>query len=345
MIALDPLRCLLTDHTQSGCEACLQACAQEAFTLRRNNRLALDPERCNGCGGCIGGCPSEALSLEGFDENHFTLLFIQSQQTTLSCRHNTPCLAAFSPEHLVVMALRKERPFSCDLASCEGCSSDPEGHLLKLIHSRIEVANDLLKQLDHPHLIATEASRQASDRRSFFTKLLHRAAQSRVTPEQPLKSVSHHKTPTPKRQLLLANTLKPYQKSHPEATSPLFGHIELNQEACTGCQECARFCPTGALLMQNPQGHLQLTPESCVRCTICSLVCQEKAITAKRSATLESWQQPRTLAAFEWRNCAQCGTFFAAKADQTHCRPCGEFVVEFGDMFTQERNRKAREPR
>ncbi len=337
MIIFDRLNCLRTDHTSAACSACMEACSEEAFVLK-GNRLTLLADRCNGCGGCLGGCPSEAIALEGFDENHFSLLFAKSTQESLSCRHNTPCLAVFSGDHLAVMALRKRDGFSCNLSQCEGCQSDPEGHLKAAITARIDQANDLLKQLEHPHTITTQTQANSSDRRSFFAKLLHKAAQSQTAPEKRLVGVSNHATPTPKRRLLLANTLREYASTHPDVTSGLFGHVTLDEAACEGSQACARICPTRAIKMTGEQ--LSIDPAACIQCGLCEMVCPQKAITAQSTATLLEWLTPRTLAAFKWQTCAQCGTYFVAKAHQHYCRPCGDFVADFGNMFAQEYTRK-----
>ena len=334
MIEFERLRCLRTDHTGSECDACIEACATDAFVLK-GKRLNFHADRCTTCGGCVGGCPTEAIAIDGFDENHFTLLF--GQKSTLSCRENTPCLAVFGAEHLVVMALKSEGEIRCDLAHCQGCVSDPKGHLHQHITDRITQANTLLQSLGLSASLVASNEKPASDRRNFFGKLLSHATRAAVRPEHKPQAVSNHATPTPKRRILLANALEAFIADQGAVQSPLFAHISIDPDRCTGCQECVRFCPTKALSITGEQAHLAIEPLSCIGCMLCDLVCKDQAILPLQDSSLAQWMQPRTLVAFEWKSCQQCGAIFAAKADQPHCRPCSDFIADgFGDMFAQE---------
>jgi len=57
---------------------------------------------------------------------------------------------------------------------------------------------------------------------------------------------------------------------------PLF-HYEIDAEACTGCQSCARKCPQDAISGEKKQPH-QLDQTKCIKCGICYDACKFGAI-------------------------------------------------------------------
>ncbi|MBI5590291.1 MAG: 4Fe-4S binding protein [Deltaproteobacteria bacterium] len=57
---------------------------------------------------------------------------------------------------------------------------------------------------------------------------------------------------------------------------PLF-HYEIDAEACTGCQSCARKCPQEAIAGEKKQPH-QLDQTKCIKCGICYEACKFDAI-------------------------------------------------------------------
>ncbi len=66
------------------------------------------------------------------------------------------------------------------------------------------------------------------------------------------------------------------------------GYIEIDREACKGCQLCVSFCPKGIICIAgkaNAAGYLPAEfkrDESCTGCAICGLVCPEVAIEVYR---------------------------------------------------------------
>jgi NADH:ubiquinone oxidoreductase subunit F (NADH-binding)/(2Fe-2S) ferredoxin len=57
---------------------------------------------------------------------------------------------------------------------------------------------------------------------------------------------------------------------------PLF-HYEIDQEACTGCQSCAKRCPQEAISGEKKKPH-QLDQAKCIKCGICYDACKFGAI-------------------------------------------------------------------
>lgn len=61
----------------------------------------------------------------------------------------------------------------------------------------------------------------------------------------------------------------------------LWGHVVIDPAACTSCQMCATFCPTGALRkFQDPDGTFSVEhgPADCAKCRLCANICPAGAI-------------------------------------------------------------------
>ena len=61
-----------------------------------------------------------------------------------------------------------------------------------------------------------------------------------------------------------------------------YGEVEFNYDTCTGCGNCARVCPSNAILMveKNPE-MLPRKENVCMFCGACMALCQEDAIRMK----------------------------------------------------------------
>lgn len=335
MLKFDRYLCLISDHMGASCRACIESCYAGAFSVK-GGRIRFEEKLCTGCGGCVGGCPAEAMALEGFDEDHFALVFAQANQTRLSCKENTPCLAVFDAEHLAVMVLRSKRSIECDLSHCAACESNSQNRLLTRIQTRIDHTNDLLIQLGAKERIETRAQSADPLRRGFFKKLLSGAAQAAVTPETAHKPVDTAVTPVPKGRILLQNTLRDYPAQTLLAlNSPLIAGRAVN-DACTACGECVRICPTRALSWETNGAALLLENRRCIDCDLCGTVCKTAAIfrPEKTDAAAYAGFDKTALIRFAFRECDTCGTPFAAAPGVTTCRPCADYAQDFGNMFT-----------
>lgn len=57
--------------------------------------------------------------------------------------------------------------------------------------------------------------------------------------------------------------------------------IALNQEACTGCRDCANVCPHGVIEMRDKKAFL-IAEDRCIECGACQLNCHYDALTVTK---------------------------------------------------------------
>jgi len=63
----------------------------------------------------------------------------------------------------------------------------------------------------------------------------------------------------------------------------------VNEEKCTGCAKCNRWCPTGAARVEN--GKNRIDPEKCIGCGECTATCPEQAIAINWKTTPDVIQE------------------------------------------------------
>ena len=76
-----------------------------------------------------------------------------------------------------------------------------------------------------------------------------------------------------------AETGAPPAPVEPLPAGAPFGHILVDQAACTLCMACVSTCPAGALLDGQESPALRLVEANCVQCGLCESACPENAIT------------------------------------------------------------------
>ena len=106
----------------------------------------------------------------------------------------------------------------------------------------------------------------------------------------------------------------------------------VDDASCSGCQLCARFCPTGALnylwgeMDEVVVFNLTFHPALCLDFNICVAVCPEDAIRVEKSVRLGDLLTPErdVLMAGYLEPCERCGTLTCRRPadDQTLCYVC-----------------------
>jgi ferredoxin len=92
--------------------------------------------------------------------------------------------------------------------------------------------------------------------------------------------------------------------------------VELDEQACSLCEVCARQCPTAALRIEKSADAIGLifAPGLCNGCPqgdSCQQICPEKAIVVKESPEPPADAEPVLLLQGQMIQCAYCGERFA----------------------------------
>ncbi len=339
---------LLDAETCVGCGVCLRVCPTDAFAQKLHPETKLTAMR--------GELPA--------DEN-LTLVCPQHPTPGHSAAPgryailHQRCLAAFSPQQLLALSLEGQRQVWLSDEVCQQC---PLGALHQDIVETAEAANQMLTSFGHPqaiHLLSEthaaphpmhilDGAAPAVSRRGFF-RSLGKLAQQRVdeaaahaaaplfAPGAPVDQRLPYHTPASLQRLnqslaQLAAAGEPTPDAHLDAAALPWATVQVEAASCSGCQLCARFCPTGALnyLWGEVDGHtifnLTFHPALCLDCGICTAVCPENAIHITHGAPAQALlaSEPALLHAGYLEPCQRCGALTARRPgdNQALCFVC-----------------------
>ena len=244
-----------------------------------------------------------------------------------------PCLACLSPEFwTVVLSENIQVKVACDLSYCAGCERAGENAEMLYSHA-IQTAEEWASEKigfsevipEKEALMEGLAKPDELDRRSAFTNIIEdvgdiatgkrrlrnsEVLQRFVERRERSKALAQlrfaegdllndfaptgrvRKIMIPKRQMLLEAIA-----AHPEIAKniPVFV-ARVDQERCTGNQDCLSACPTGALSPHPDTGKRSQDLRYCIGCGICTDACPNTAITLEEttaeSLLVDQSQQP-----------------------------------------------------
>jgi len=339
----DYFKCLRSEFAKNACSLCIDICPEEAMVFDRK-RLTLDANRCTGCTACMGVCPTQAFSSELFDADRFVLEFAAKEGPTVSCKENVPCLAALSGEHYIALALRKEGEVVCDLAHCEECGVNREGKMFAVIEGMLDEADRFLEAAGSPKRVGRlyEAKEQENyeSRRALLRKLAGVAKEAgEAASMAELMAGSDERQPL--KRILLKSSLKMSAEGFADDTvvKGEFSFVvgkRIDETTCTNCQECAMFCPTGAMSTLQDNTGIIFQVGKPIQCGICNEVCQPRAIDDKTYFDLVDFAFDRMalLVKHTLEICEECKVAFPYKGGEKICDRCRDFKANFSDLFT-----------
>ena len=317
---LDAERCV-------NCGLCLHVCPTEVFTQRGAPETATAQTVALTSGEAIAlVCPQHA------DPGH------TRAPVSAVVRHKR-CLAALSVSHLLELSDGGRRTLWLDDSPCAAC---PIGQVQSAIVRTATAANQLLQAFGRAPAIRTcrhhadalleapvqrrviEGDRPELSRRHFFGALGHLArrtaataiAESLPAPQPGGARTVEQRLPhrIPPQRMRLFRRLKRLGTAAdtPISTATIpFANVLVNEEACSACKLCARFCPTGALhFAADEEGFaLYFKPAICIDCGLCAVACPEDAVRfaaeiAPQALVADSWER---LASGRLAPCVTCG--------------------------------------
>ena len=368
-LIFDASRCVRSVTKFSECTKCVDICPVQTLTIAENNLPAFVPSACVDCGGCLGVCPTESFKLKDFDATEFFFEFAAEPSPFISCRVNVPCIMALSTEHLIALALVKEKPLILDIGHCHTCPyKEP---LYANILKSVEEANYLLEAIESGKRIEVEAiaaqeqgvddNVDQSDRRAFLERLsLKGAIQSKVQFEELVEGASDEMR---EHALGLAEIARIRQKELPDKRKILFTALKraprprryhtiaeedisfasqkfIDMETCTNCQMCYRICPTGALSSDAKNSKIFFDAMMCVKCRACHDTCEPDSLKLQPTFELKEFFEPtqRLLASFPLVRCDECGTHFTSIRGERVCPRCAVEEEEAMQLWGWRRN-------
>lgn len=79
----------------------------------------------------------------------------------------------------------------------------------------------------------------------------------------------------------------------PEIDTRLFGSVSIDTQACSSCNMCTVFCPTGALRKselvpaEGEGSFLEFSAADCVQCNLCADACLKSCLTVNSTVSTE----------------------------------------------------------
>ena len=293
VLALDPERCV-------ACGACTTVCPTEALIPLE----PLDDDLASHVASAVAAAEGRAV---------FACARIASKRLGDPAKFaEVPCLARMEESVLLELAARGVDDILLVDGTCATCKFRAT---VPGIDATVASANMLMAAqgsdicvkrasvFPDDMLLEDQKSLLSASRRGFFTQAKSTALDAaEKTVEVAFIKKDSAATPTLRDRLRLsdAGTLpqfNPVRRMHvldamdslgasvvPEIDTRLFGSVQIDAEACSSCNMCAVFCPTGALAksdLRPEEGEgsfLEFSASDCVQCNLCADACLKQCL-------------------------------------------------------------------
>ena len=253
-----------------GCRACVDVCPQDAYRWQAG-RIAYDKDACVPCGRCVTSCPAGAIenpavtaamlevqirALVDSSDGSIGIQFVCSRGAVDPRRGwldiEVPCTSMVQGTWLLACLLLGAGAATAIPCGQSGCP-------LELDDGAIQ-ANDLA----HAVLAGVGLEPDMASGSAIYDPVLSQAI------ENPFSSGN-----APYIVLALASTTqRDLDIVHPASN---IGLVEIDASVCTLCGQCAKICPTHALVevYDGDTVSISFDAHSCVNCTQCVSACPE----------------------------------------------------------------------
>lgn len=346
-----------------------------SFTSEPREPLEINFARCNGCGACATACATGAIDYVGGltdadllrkevasihisddKELYFACSRVREELRTRAIE--VTCLARLHEVPLVAAAQFQAKKIFLVGSGCRDCGLGQIG----FIEKRLEAMAALTKALGYKTIfvLTDEAvvpeidletallEKEQPTRREllegmagFFKKASASWVQEKIEPvmriNRQIKKDKGFGYMVPAKRQALLNLIKDVKvrgkRSFPDLA---IRGVELNAERCNLCGDCALFCPTTAIaLEQHDDGsHLVFYPAYCVDCGLCEFACRPGAVRLTEKVDIGDFcrRRGRALKSAGVRlECVLCSAEFSSSKPVALCPTCFEMQILEGD--------------
>ena len=326
--------------SEAGCDLCTAVCPRNALSVVRG-KLNVDKSACDACGLCITACPRNAVelpaaSLREFEVELEALLTAPGLQPSdprailYVCDGNLPLLGELSKDGHSYAAgwlplrvpcagmvspgwILQSLALGASAVGIIACGGDCEFGQQERTAATVAYCHDLLELLgvsrDKLRVLEPSSVTDMADvlNRPFEDGSVHtNSALERACLKEPSATAS-----------ALLHLDEASDGAVPVALrhdlSPL-GVVHIDAQGCTGCESCARACPTDALTSREEADALTITfdPNLCTGCSLCARWCPENVISVSKVTDLHALRDGRTVLYHDTQaHCERCGVAFA----------------------------------
>jgi ferredoxin len=361
-----PERCRREVNKDSTCAACVSLCPHDAIDLSPYPHIDLD--RCRGCGVCASVCPTGALEVAGVPLQRTAELIgdmLENSDVTdiaFGCRLHqdteaegealviVPCIGRVSHVLLLAAVSRGATSIRIDASSCADCEQAvPE----QWVREEAAIARAALEKAGMPIRISVGSQEDSGSsahpassgirsdeisRRGFLTSILKETASSALvltgrslTEQSSGAEVRNH---APQGRVLLADALFRLEGMGAAGITTDSGLITLPciESGCDGCEDCVKFCPTGALSTSSDDDgtSIVLLTARCSGCGTCADLCLKNVISMSSPVRPMAPESEVVLVSYGRSKCTACGIEFTPIAGEETCRFCNKRRSIFG---------------
>lgn len=307
--------CQYHERREEICSKCAEVCPTVAIVKDDENKhLHFSQIDCHGCGGCISVCPSGALD---YTPSNKATLFEMSRLY----KGHTPLVI---PEKMEIKNLDVDIKAGVLPFTIEGEKFLHEGTLLTLLQesgSQVIFYSDFLSKGTKDSISILNQVYQAKYGKDAIIIAMDKeqleAALEKV--EMIENSYFTFNEGESKKREIFAIRL-----SHIVGSDDLgvvttgehihYGHVKVNESACTLCLSCVGACNVGALIADTSDNTLRVNPSICTACGYCEVSCPEaNCLTIERDVIklTPAWFTEEILAKDTLFGCVECGKEFA----------------------------------
>lgn len=347
-------RCTHYRYRYSECSRCADQCPHDAILID-DQGVSFKSEQCTGCALCSATCPTSVfqarnLPLAKIAKPDEKTLSIACQPSNLEADIYVPCLGAIDVSILASLCTREIKVTLRGSEYCEACFHAPHGS--QRFQAIIDTLNDInfvnkraqsfLPQIDN-RVSNAALDKQRLERRLFFQRLVNKNSKRmahHIEPidETPVSAIRYSSDFFPARRRLSEKILKHINQPITDPVTAItwnVAYIEASENGCTGCEACARVCPTGALKVSEDRKisdwMLYFSSAQCVGCGVCEEVCTTDSI--KVNYRWQISDQPlNILHVLHQHRCQACGRYFIG-LKEGQCPVCADDADNFSAIF------------